>query len=191
MRKTRAMFASLALAALAGGCARPAPQEEDRQARPYWPRSEAEQEAFERARRDVFPDDVRRDPAAHAAELLLWSGILKNVEVPAGGRTVHLLVEHHYWDWIEDRGDGLAHPSPRGEGMFECLCEFPSPENAAAFLARPPASGRMIVVYGTPDGLTPEGVVRLHGRHFYTFRPERFPMDVLDYGRDLKPLTPP
>lgn len=43
----------------------------------YHPDAEYLRRLDAHAERGVFPDDVRRDPAAHAGQVLLWTGILR------------------------------------------------------------------------------------------------------------------
>ena len=159
---------------------------EPREPKPYQPRTEAEAGLFAEAKRDVLPDDIRENLKAHAAETLLWAGILRAVEIE--GTTVRLRIEHHYWDWLEDHGDpfpaGIAALSPRGEGTYECLLELLSAEDAAAYRARTPPTGRMVITYGVPIELTGKGVVRLRCRRMASFQEGRFSTELLDYGRD-------
>ncbi len=179
MPRPRTAGAALSLAAfLAGCCAAPAPP----QPKPYQPRTEGESRLLAESRRDIFPDDVRADLQAHAAETLAWTGILRAVEIE--GTTVRLSMEHHYWDWIEDRGDGLAALSPRGEGTYECRLELLSLKDAEDYRTRTPPTGRMVITYAVPTGVTAKGVVQLRCRRLIPFREGRYSTDLLDYGRE-------
>ena len=183
MRSPWRTLAALALTALSGCCcAGGGPLEPT----PYCPKTEAEAALFSAARRDVFPDDIRENLKAHEAETVLWAGILRKVEIE--GRTVILSIEHHYFDWVEDRGDGLAALSPHGEGTYECLLELMSAEDAENYRARPPPPGRMMITYGVPAGLTSTGVVRLRCRRLVSFKEGRFSTELLDYGREGPPV---
>jgi hypothetical protein len=90
--------------------------------RAYRPAEAADAAIFARARRDVFPDDVRAGRAG--AGPVAWAGVITRVEeAQRSGTTVwDLYVEHHYWTWNEDFGmqPERAILSARGEGGFRC-----------------------------------------------------------------------
>jgi hypothetical protein len=97
------------------------------------------------------------------------------------------VIEHHYWDWIEDHSiqKAKAFLSPRGEGQFTCHAErrtLPSVELKDA----------MAVAYVRPVGVKDEV---LHAACIIQFYPrEWYLTDVMDYGRDgegLKMLRVP
>jgi len=82
------------------------------------PGSAGEKETFSQARHDVFPDDVRASPGEYKSTVILWSSIVRSVDVTGAGVTI--TFEHHYWDFIEDFSiqKAIAFLSPRGEGLF-------------------------------------------------------------------------
>lgn len=88
----------------------------------YHPDSDDLRGLDSKAARDVFPDDVRHEPAAHAKQVVLWTGIVRGKTTLATpkGDVVEIHIEHHYWDFIEDFGLQRARVflSPRGEGAF-------------------------------------------------------------------------
>jgi hypothetical protein len=47
--------------------------------RPYKPVSDREAAVLARAAREVYPDDVRREPERHSKTFVVWVGILKEV----------------------------------------------------------------------------------------------------------------
>ena len=77
---------------------------------------------MDRERRDVYPDDVRRDLAAHRVEVA-WAGLSREaVFRGAPAHDVTVTMEHHYFDWIDDHSARPEHffLSPRGEGLVRC-----------------------------------------------------------------------
>ncbi|MFC2071362.1 hypothetical protein ACFLUU_01405 [Chloroflexota bacterium] len=77
---------------------------------------------FDKADRNIYPDDVRNDLANYKFSTIAWSGIVKQAEVlkVEGGTVFYFTLEHHYFDWIEDFGiqRETLFLSPRGEGLF-------------------------------------------------------------------------
>lgn len=146
------------------------------------PRERAE---MDRARRDVYPDDVRRDLESHRVEVA-WAGLLR--EAVFRGAPEHdmtLTIEHHYFDWIDDHSARPEHflLSPRGEGLVRCSWPVdPSWDLDAMRAVSPP--GTMIVVYGTPERV--DGAIVDLGRAAYvrSIPAEVATTTVLDYGRD-------
>src|SRR2546425_254293 len=120
--------------------------------RVYHPGDANEQQIFSAARRDIFPEDVRTDVSRYRTQILLWSGIIREVRPveTVQGPGMEVLFEHHYWDFIEDYSiqKARAFLSPRGEGRFQAA--FPKQH------APPPEHVRvddMAIVYGTPERL--------------------------------------
>jgi len=176
---TKALLAPLVLPAVAlllTGCPG---------SRVYRPGDANEQQAFSVARRDIFPEDVRADVLRYRTQMLLWSGIIREVRPveTVQGPGMELLFEHHYWDFIEDYSvqKARAFLSPRGEGMFQAA--FPRRH------APPPERVRvddMALVYGTPERLDADGrTVVLTGARFKTFPKGLYATDIWDYGRDF------
>jgi hypothetical protein len=148
----------------------------------FAPEGPLEKRLFPQAKRNVFPDDVRADPAAFRTSVLLWTGIIKAVQPTqiAGGRGFRAFVEHHYWDFIEDYSiqRAIAFLSPRGEGPFEVLFAFDIPAEKVLV-------GDMAIVYGSPSGMADDGRrILLDGAVLRTIRRELYATDIWDYGRD-------
>ena len=149
--------------------------------------NEGERAAFLKARRDVFPDDVRQDIKKYEPQLLLWTGIVKGIEFSAQEHLARVRVEHHYWDWIEDHSfqREIAFLSPRGEGLFECLLEFPTAEDALAFKEHLPPVGDMAIAYGMPLTQDKDGVILLRCVILRAIKQGYYATDIMDYGRDF------
>lgn len=155
--------------------------------RDYRPYSPKEEKSYARAKRDVFPDDVERDPSAYKDVLVAWPGVITSFEVEEKPDTlvIHFKVEHRYFDWIEDKSiqKEVYFLSPRGEGTFSC--DWPMPREARDQVTAHIHDGDMLIVYGHPlhgvDGLVLKAeYVRLVEAKWYSD-------EVLDYGR---PGTP-
>jgi hypothetical protein len=145
----------------------------------YAPRSPEERQLFVDARRDVFPNDVRANLSQHRSELVLWTGIIKEVRRTnvSGKPGIEVLFEHHYWDFVEDYSvqSAIAFLSPRGEGMFKV-----QGQSAGNF-----AVDEMALVYGNPERIDEDGkTVILRGRYLSTLPRPLYATDVWDYGRD-------
>jgi hypothetical protein len=154
----------------------------------YGGASDAERKLLQEARRDVYPDDVRPDPQRFRKSTLAWPGIVRDVQPdPVDPALWQVIVEHHYWDWMEDHSiqKAKAFLSPRGEGEFVCHSERPG--NSAANLR-----SAMTVAYVRPVGIK-DGV--LHAACIMRFFPrDWYATDVFEYGRggsDLKILRVP
>ena len=154
----------------------------------YQGSSDTERKLFVEARRDVYPDDVRKAPETFRKTTLAWPGIVVSTEPdPNDPPFSTVVVEHHYWDWIEDHSiqKAKAFLSPRGEGKFVCHAErrtLPSVE----------LKNTMTIAYVRPVGVKDQ---TLHAACIMRFFPrEWYATDVMDYGRDgqgLKVLRVP
>ncbi len=161
---------------------------------PYTPPAQTDRELFSKARKDVYPRDVREHPARYRDETIAWAGVVKGVEVFRSrvGPSVKVLVEHRYFDWIEDHGaqPELFFLSPRGEGDFMIFLQ-PKGEMSSAEAARLIPPGTMVVAVGkvylpTPaDNKLPLALLTEYrqfiGRKWYR-------TDVFDYGREGEPI---
>src|SRR5947207_9353652 len=102
MRTHRTILFTLllvAVAVLTNGCPGLAPG-----SRAYRPLPQWEAKFYSQARRDVFPNDVRQKPAGFTNTLVVWTGVISNIEFFSDGssRVVRFTADHHYFDWIED-----------------------------------------------------------------------------------------
>src|SRR5580658_9167719 len=90
----------------------------------YRPVNRPEKIEFRSDRLDVYPEDVRKDPAHFAKMRVAWAGIIvsnNTTDEEMGGHIrMDTLFEHHYYDWAQDDLADGAHLliSPRGEGLF-------------------------------------------------------------------------
>jgi hypothetical protein len=151
--------------------------------RRYRPENDDEARLFAKAHRDVFPDDIRQDIEKHRPTLVLWSGIIKQAEIGEQRNVLRVLIEHHYWDWIEDYGPqkAIAFLSPRGEGRFECRI----PVQASKLNEGIPRLGDMAIVYGTPARSTNDGVLVMDCVTLRSFKKDFYSTEIVEYGRNF------
>jgi hypothetical protein len=147
----------------------------------YHPENSREELLWAKARRDVFPEDVRRRIEAYRGELLVWPGIITLVHQDAGnqGPSSTLIIAHHYWDWVEQPGGRQERVwlSPRGEGFFQCA--RPLTESAA----RADVRDELAVVYGYPERVLDNDIVHMRCVDLRRFHRSAYATDVLEYGR--------
>jgi hypothetical protein len=153
--------------------------------RVYQPTGDPEARVFERAARDVYPDDVRAEPQRYVKILVAWPGILRSHELKKDDdtATLKLTLEHRYFDWIEDFSPRRERYflSPRGEGTFRATWSM----SRAALDAMPQTlhKGDMLLVYGYPAevrdrtvSVNPTEYARVIAGSLYTDK-------ALNYGR--------
>jgi hypothetical protein len=144
----------------------------------YEGNSDWERKYLAEARRDVYPGDVRENVESFRKATLAWPGIVVSAGPEAKDPAFsEVVIEHHYWDWIEDHSiqKAKAFLSPRGEGRFTCHAErrtLPAVDLTKA----------MAVAYVRPVGIKDE---ILHAACIVRFYPpDWYATDVMDYGRD-------
>jgi hypothetical protein len=145
--------------------------------------------------RDVYPEDVRKDPALYAKVRMVWAGIIVSndaMDEESGDKiSMNTVFEHHYYDWRvnDSAGSKRLLISPRGEGRFRMHWEMDRRDMDATSAdamqyARP---GNVAVVYGTPESVDDDGTIVMHYRYVRVFDPTRFTGKYLDYGRIGEP----
>ncbi len=72
--------------------------------RKWEPRTPEGRELYGLARRDVWPSDVRAAPEKYRDAVVVWSGLVREHRVSADQQRLRTVIEHHYWDFIEDKG---------------------------------------------------------------------------------------
>jgi hypothetical protein len=175
MPPPRPLLPLLALAALALAC----PQKPG--SRRFEPQGKEGQALARQARYDVWPDQVRAEPARYASTLVAWAGIVVERRVLEKDRALVIVIAHHYWDFVEDLGPQREHMflSPRGEGRF-AISEWVNAQTMnPGFLP----VGSMAVVFGRPLDVTPDQTVVLDYRWSVTIQEGGFGTDIWDYGR--------
>jgi hypothetical protein len=125
--------------------------------RPYRCTSDLEQDAFNRATRNIYPEDVRVTPGGYLDRFMVaWPGIVveSTHNVRGDEVEVELLIQHHHFDWLEDfkLGDNVFVLSPRGEGEFRTVW-YMRMDWGLDEVKRWTKPGNMAVVYGTPKSI--------------------------------------
>jgi hypothetical protein len=154
----------------------------------YQPASRAEAEVAGRARKDIYPRDVKDSLVRYTSVLIVWPGIVRRVDSSARGDSVTLVLEHHYFDWNEDHGcqRELYFVSPRGEGFFTLT--IPAVASRSPGFTGKPAIGALVIAYGMPtavDTLEGQPSVLLTARAANTIEPKWYRTDAFSYGRGL------
>jgi len=157
----------------------------------YRPASRPEKMEYGNNRQDIYPEDVRKDPALYAKTRLTWAGVI--VSNSAAGEesgdkiSMDTVFEHHYCDWQVDEAAGSKRLliSPRGEGRFRMHWEMdPRDSDTTTEDAMQYASpGRVAVIYGTPESVDDDGTIVLHYRYVRVLGPSHFTGKDIDYGR--------
>ena len=174
--KPQAVAFVLSVALVLSGCLGPG-------SKPFAPESPLEKQLYARAQRNVLPDDVRQNLPGYRSSIILWTGIIKVIEPTMidGGAGSRLVVEHHYWDFIQDYGRqrAIAFLSPRGEGLFEAIFAVDMPADKVH-------AEDMAIVYGIPTGLSSDGGrVLVDGKILRVLPRDRYATDIWDYGREF------
>lgn len=162
--------------------------------RPYTPNSPAGQEAYKTARKDIYPKQVRQNPTRYSDDTIAWAGIVKSAELFQSdyGPAVRVLIEHRYFDWIEDHG---AQPevyflSPRGEGEFMIIVK-PEKQFGEKGMGQLIPAGTMAIAVGQIHAKSAQDKTRplaLLTRYFQFIDRKWYRTDVLDYGRENEPI---
>jgi hypothetical protein len=164
----------------------------------YRPANRPEKMEFGSDHRDVYPEDVRNDPALYAKLRVAWAGVIVSnsaADEDSGGKIgLDTVFEHHYCDWQVDEGAGSKRLliSPRGEGRFRMHWELnrkdvdATSEDALRY-ARP---GRLAVVYASPESVDDDGTIVVHYRYVRILGPAHFTRRDMDYGRQGEPYHP-
>ena len=157
----------------------------------YQPVTKPEQIEFARDRLDVYPDDLRKDPATYAGKGVVWAGIILSTDArdeDESGRIVaDTVFEHHYFNGVQyNNGRGVElFVSPRGEGLFRAQWRLDktgrgaSAENAEQYAG----PGKLALVYGVPEKVDADGTVVLKYRYLRILGLDQFSTNKFDYGR--------
>jgi hypothetical protein len=159
--------------------------------RAYHPVSSWEKREFDRANRNVFPDDVRAAPSDHQNTIVVWPGIIldnKFIE-HADQIEIQFMLEHHYYDWLEDFSvqREKIFLSPRGEGLFRTSW-FIKKESNLEEMKKFAGPGNLIIVYGTPTQVNDDKSILLKCTYMRGIDKQWYRTDMLDYGRPGQPV---
>ena len=149
--------------------------------------SEVEQDQFNKANRDIYPNDVRNNIQHFQSDKVAWPGLITEAKwmEKDGTFATKFLIEHHYYDWILDYSiqKGKIFLSPRGEGSFATVC--PSRPDQETIVTTAPAN--LLIVYGMPEKVE-EGIVFVTCDYANFIKREWVRTDWFDYGRPGEPV---
>jgi hypothetical protein len=165
---------------------------------PYRPASRPEKMEFGNDRQDVYPEDVRKDPASYATVRVAWAGIIVSneaVDEDSGDKiSMDTLFEHHYFDWQvnDSAGSKRLLISPRGEGRFRMHWKMDrrNADATSADAMQYASPGDVAIVYATPESVEDDGTIVMHYRYVRVFGPTHFTRRDMDYGRIGEPYHP-
>jgi hypothetical protein len=151
----------------------------------YQPISEWEQREFNKADRKIYPDDVRQNIVVYESKTVAWAGLIQETHViqTDEGPDVVYLLEHHYFDWLEDYGPQRERLflSPRGEGVFKTTWGLKK-DTTAAELDDFTNPDHMLIVYGTPLSIE-QDVIVLNASYIRGIDRRYYTTEKMDYGR--------
>jgi hypothetical protein len=154
--------------------------------RAYQPVSSWEKQVFDRADRNIFPDDVNKSLADYENAVVAWPGIiLENKFVEHSDQIeIQFVLEHHYYDWLEDFSvqREKIFLSPRGEGLFRTSW-FIKKESNIEEMKKFSSAGNLIIVYGTPTQVDDDKSILLKCIYMRGIDKQWYRTDMLDYGR--------
>jgi hypothetical protein len=163
---------------------------------PYRMHSEPESTEWWRDSLDVYPEDVRQDPAQYSHTAVAWAGVIRHSEADDFGDgyiRIRTTFEHHYFDW--EQNDHTGGPeydlSPHGEGLFktEWLVKKVDPDASAEDAQKYAAPGKLVLIYGVPTGVDTNGVVQLRYRFLHLIDSDKYSTYEFDYGRFGQPVV--
>lgn len=151
----------------------------------YKPLPKWERQFFEKATREIYPNDVRKSSETYKKKLVVWPGIIKSITIDTenGSQITRFTIEHHYFDWIEDHGIQREKYflSPRGEGFFTLAWPVDTQEDK--LFIQQFAVDDMIIAYGYPSMIKDDLIGFYPTKNIRSIKPKWYRTDVLDYGR--------
>lgn len=145
--------------------------------RDYIPES-WEESIFFRVDRSIFPTDIRNKSEEHKGKFVNWLGLIKDVNITKKSNTdtsiLKLVVEQKYWDYIEDFSiqDEQIFLSPKGEGEFMYIFEFPSDVDRENRLKKEVENKSLGMFYGYVflDSLTQMPILKGEELKFFDYK---------------------
>jgi hypothetical protein len=160
--------------------------------RSYRPGSSWEKMIFDRADRNIFPDDVRNKFSVYHDTLLVWPGIVQNSAMVEREDNIEIqfVLEHHYYDWMEDFTFHRKKIclSPEGEGLFKISWSV-TKDSDIKEMENATSAGNLVIVYGTPERINEDGSITLRTAYLREIDKKWYSTDVLNYGRPRRDAT--
>jgi len=161
---------------------------------PYRPAARPEKIEFRNDRLDVYPEDVRKDPARYAKLRVAWAGIIVSNDATEEDSNGRIRMDTVYFDWEQDESLGGARLliSPRGEGLFRMRWRMIRKDPGASDVdaLKYAAPGKLAIVYATPESVADDGAIVLRYHYIRILDPAHFSANELDYGRIGEPFHP-
>jgi len=155
----------------------------------YKPITDWEKEAFLKAEREIYPNDVRDDFPKYDSARVAWPGIILGAETSDIDTSIiiQFKIEHHYYDWIEDFSiqQEKIFLSPRGEGLFETKWHLKPGSDITKVNE---SIGDMIIVYGIPKDIKDSTIV-LDAYYVRVIEKQWFSTQFFNYGRPGDSMT--
>jgi hypothetical protein len=104
---------------------------------------------YEAALKTAFPSDLIKAPGKYQDQLIHLVGIVDSVYIDSSTQQVNILLENHYWDYIEDYSiqDEVMFVSPKGDGKFIVTLDS-SYRSGIERLKKFSAERKLFLVYG-------------------------------------------
>ncbi len=161
----------------------------------YTPADRPERMEFGNNHKNVYPEDVRKDPGYYTKVRVAWAGVVvtnEAAEDETGDKiTMNTVFEHHYFNWEVDDHAGCKRLliSPRGEGRFRMHWKMDRKvaDASSADALQYAVPGSVAVIYGTPETVDEDGTIIMHYRYIRIFGPTHFTGKYMDYGRVGEP----
>ena len=159
----------------------------------YKPVSSWEKKSYERASRDIFPEDVKGSLATYHDTVVAWPGIIIENKFVENQDDVEIqyTLEHHYYDWLEDFSiqKEKIFLSPKGEGIFRTFWKIKKEPDSIEEMKNVSVPGNLIIVYGIPDLVNEDGSITLKSIYIRIIEKKWYRTDILNYGRPGQPVS--
>ena len=133
---------------------------------------------------------IRNDILRYREVPIVWPGLIKDSKIVQHDENIEIifLLEHHYYDWIEDFGAQREKMflSPRGEGLFAASW-FMNKDVNLPEIKKATAIGNLAIVYGMPERVE-DNVIFIKSSYVRSIDAQRYGMDIFDYGRRGEPM---
>jgi hypothetical protein len=164
----------------------------------YRPVSRPEKMEYHNNHQDIYPEDVRTDPALYSKLRVAWVGVIvtNNATDHDSGDKIGMdtVFDHHYCDWQVDEAAGSKRLliSPRGEGRFRMHWELNRKDTDATSVdaQKYACPGSLAIVYASPESVDDDGTIVMHYRYIRVMGPAHFTRRDMDYGRRGEPYHP-
>ena len=157
----------------------------------YHPVSEMESLSYQKSDRKIYPNDVRVNLKAYKEKMVAWPGVIKAGHLVYSDSTpqIHLVVQHHYYDWLEDYSiqREIFFLSPRGEGKITTNWPLKRAFDSVT-INKAMAPGNMVIIYGFPYDIVDDSIIVVKSTYIRGIDKQWFRTDIMDYSREGEPF---